>query len=266
MSDSEENLQDYSNRSLRTLLVLEALLKFSGPVSTQVLGQVVDLPKQTLHRILNSLTEQGFLQREIDRSVFYPGPRLQKLGTGLLASAPSRRIRTAILTRLASEMGETCNLSIADADCMIYLERVETDWPLRIQLPIGSKVPLHCTASGKLYLSTLNSDQLGILLGNIELTSQTGNTICDFEVLHAELERTRANGYAEDNQEFIDGMVAISVPVVHKDTGALLACLAVHGPSPRLTLEKLRSCVPRLNEASADLSAALNAWSYSDRL
>ena len=132
---------------MRTLLVLEAVLGFDAPVSAQALGKVVDLPKQTLHRILVALTESGFLQREVDSAVYYPGPRLQRMGTELLASAPGRNIRTAILSRLATEVGETCNLCIAATDHMIYLERVETDWPLRVQLPIGSRVPLHCTAS-----------------------------------------------------------------------------------------------------------------------
>jgi DNA-binding IclR family transcriptional regulator len=245
---------------MRTLLVLEAVLGFDAPVSAQALGKVVDLPKQTLHRILVALTESGFLQREVDSAVYYPGPRLQRMGTELLASAPGRNIRTAILSRLATEVGETCNLCIAATDHMIYLERVETDWPLRVQLPIGSRVPLHCTASGKLYLSSLNNDQLTLLLQALDTSAVTKNTISDFDALSIELSRIRNRGYAEDNEEFIDGMVAISVPVLQAGSGALLACLAVHGPSPRITLDQLRDHVPRLRAAASILAQALTNW------
>lgn len=256
-SGKDSSAQEYANRSMRTLLVLEAVAGFTGPVSAQALGKVVDLPKQTLHRILVTLTDSGFLQREIDSTVYYPGPRLQRMGTELLASAPGRNLRTAILTRLATEVGETCNLCIAATDHMIYLERVETDWPLRVQLPIGSRVPLHCTASGKLYLSSLADDQLGLLLRALDMYSATSNTIGSAEVLKTEISHIRKRGYAEDNEEFIEGMVAISVPVVHTGSGALLACLAVHGPSPRITLDQLRDYVPLLQQASTDLSLAL---------
>jgi DNA-binding IclR family transcriptional regulator len=109
---------------------------------------------------------------------------------------------------------------------MIYLERVETDWPLRVQLPIGSRVPLHCTASGKLYLSSLNNDQLTLLLQALDTSAVTKNTISDFDALSIELSRIRNRGYAEDNEEFIDGMVAISVPVLQASWQRCAACVS----------------------------------------
>ena len=63
------------------------------------------------------------------------------------------------MNALVDDIGETCNLVIPGRQSMIYLDRVESAWPLRVQLPIGTRVPLHCTASGKLYLSTLSKSR-----------------------------------------------------------------------------------------------------------
>lgn len=247
---------ELSVRSLRPLLVLEELLSRTDPVSAQELGQSVQLPKQTLHRILATLTDAGFLQREVDRATYVPGPRLRRMSMGLVASRRGREVRMAILNSLSSDVGETCNLSLPSDDGMIYLERVEAEWPLRIQLPIGSIVPFHCTASGKLYLSSLPSTQLDVFLNAGALQQNTANTITNPPLLKTELEQIAASGYSQDNEEFILGMVAISVPVVDLNN-QLMAGLAIHGPSARLSIEKARSYVERLKSAAVDLSVAL---------
>ncbi len=250
---------ELATRSLRAVLVLEALVNESAPVSAQALASVVGLPKQTLHRLLNTLTDAGFLQSEVDSISYVPGRRLRRMTPGLLASGCRREERLAILEDLAADLGETCNLCIPDDDGMIYLERVETDWPLRVQLPAGSKVPFHCTASGKLHLSTLPPSQLGLILKAGHFARATENTITDPLTLKTELEHIKASGHAEDNGEYIQGMVSVSVPVLDQDNN-LLACLAVYGPSARLTIERARHHVDRLRQAAADLSEVLCDW------
>ena len=71
------------------------------------------------------------------------------------------------LRQLSEEVGETCNITIPDGSQMRYLDRVETHWPLRMQFMIGTKVPLHCTASGKLFLSQLPGEQMSSLIENL---------------------------------------------------------------------------------------------------
>jgi DNA-binding IclR family transcriptional regulator len=71
------------------------------------------------------------------------------------------------LRQLSEEVGETCNITIPDGSQMRYLDRVETHWPLRLEFMIGTKVPLHCTASGKLFLSQLPGEQMSSLIENL---------------------------------------------------------------------------------------------------
>ena len=138
------------------------------------------------------------------------------------------------------KIGETCNLTVPDRDSMIYLDRVETQWPLRIQLPVGSQVPLHCTASGKMYLSSLPDAHLKTLIENIHFDRCTPNTIRDKNVLIDEIKQTRERQFAEDREEFIDGMIAIAVPII-EDQGRLLSTLSFHAPKQRLGLDNIEA-------------------------
>ena len=120
---------------------------------------------------------------------------------------------------------------------MIYIDRVETKWPLRIQLPIGTNVPFYCTASGKMYLSMLKKAHLDRYLGSVKFEQLTPSTIMDKTTIHLEIRKTREQGFAQDNEEFMEGMVALAVPVTDP-SGRYVASLAFHGPSQRLTLDK----------------------------
>ncbi len=134
----------------RVLDILEQVAIKANPVSASEINQVLKLPRSSTHRICASLEQQGYLQRCIDGKRFIPGPKLRGMVSGLLAHSTYRVEQHAILSSLSSEIGETCNLAHPDGVHMIYSDRVETQWPLRLQFPVGSRVPLYCTASGKM--------------------------------------------------------------------------------------------------------------------
>ena len=140
---------------------------------------------------------------------------------------------------------------------MIYLDRVETHWPLRIQLPIGTQVPFHCTASGKMYLSSLRSDKLDRLLNLMPMVQHTEKTLTGPEALRKELARTRERGYSIDDEEFMDGMVAVAVPI-RDDQGRLLTTLSLHAPDQRADIPKLEGYLDRLRDAVRQLEALVS--------
>ncbi|MXW87166.1 MAG: hypothetical protein F4Z55_15235, partial [Boseongicola sp. SB0667_bin_21] len=137
-----------------------------------------------------------------------------------------------------------------------YKDRVETNWPFRIQLPVGSHVPFHCTASGKAFLATLPVAERRRVLSGIRLDPLTRNTITNVDDLMDELATVARQGYALDNEEFLDAMVAVAVPVRDR-SGRYFASLATHGPVQRLSLEKLVALAPLLHDASERLTAVI---------
>lgn len=243
--------------NLRLLLLLEEVAKAGVPVTPSLVNETMRLPKPTIHRLFATAEAEGFLQRDIDGRSYSPGRRMRLLAINTLSSERIRTVRLAVLKSLALKVGETCNLAIPERDGMFYLDRVETHWPLRIQLPVGTQVPFHCTASGKMYLSTLRPDYLERFLRNYTLEKLTDQTITVAEKLLSELELTRKRGYATDNQEFMSGMTAIAVPIMDS-RGRLLSTLSIHAPEQRRTLDDLVTTLGPLQDAAAELMAILD--------
>lgn len=239
--------------NLRLLLVVEEVAKAGIPVTPTDVNAVLDLPKPTIHRLFATLEAEGFLQRDVDGRTYSPGPRLRTLSGGILSSLRIRTARQAILKRLSREIGETCNIALPDRDAMIYIERVETEWPLRIQLPQGTRVPFHCTASGKMYLSSLASNHLSHYLRAAKLTAETRNTLTDPNRLRKELSVVRRNGYALDREEFMSDMVALAVPILDTN-GRLMTTLSFHAPTQRFDVERALHFLGALRTAATNLS------------
>ncbi|MFS4581464.1 IclR family transcriptional regulator [Phaeobacter sp. C3_T13_0] len=239
--------------NLRLLLILEEVVRRGVAVKPAQLVEALGLPKPTLHRLLQTAEEVGFLQRDLDGRSYGPGPRLRSLAVNTMSSEHLRTARLTILRSVAEEIGETCNLATPDREGMTYLDRVETKWPLRIQLPIGTQVPFHCTASGKMYLSTLRPATLNSVLSARALEPQTEQTITSPEALRAELQKTRKRGFSTDDEEFMTGMAAIAVPVLDTQQ-RLMATLSVHAPVQRSSLVQILEFLEPLKRAAISLS------------
>lgn len=247
--DKKENIPT----NIRLLLVLEEMAVAGVPVTPTEVNQVLGLPKPTIHRLFSTLEAEGFIQREIDGRGYSPGSRLRIMATGLISSLRIRTARLAILTNLAEKIGETCNLALPERDGMIYIDRVETKWPLRIQLPIGSRVHFHCTASGKVYLSSLNDHHLIQYAKSAKLNSFTNTTINTPERLIEEIKKVRKNGYATDNEEFMEGMIALGVPILDSNQ-RFISTLSFHAPVQRLSLDEAMKHLEILKTTSKSLS------------
>lgn len=238
---------------LRGYILLEKVVEAQRPISAADLTDELGLPKPTVHRMLQQLEDEGLLQREPITKRYVPGLRFLdfsfKLATHKTLGAP----RHAILRSLSEEIGETCNCTMLDGDHTVYFDRVEANWPFRIQLPVGSHLPLHCTASGKLFLAHMPARQRNRLINAAPLQRFTHRTITDPKILTAELKSIKEEGVGIDDEEFMAGMVAVAVPVFNK-TNEICFTIAVHGPSIRKPLEELRQYIPSLKKASATMT------------
>ncbi len=242
--------------NLRLLLILEEVARRGIAVKPSDLIETLGLAKPTVHRLLQTAEAEGFLQRDLDGRSYGPGHRLRLLSVNTMSSEHLRTARLAILRSVAEEVGETCNLAIPDREGMIYLDRVETKWPLRIQLPVGTQVPFHCTASGKMYLSTLRQKTLDGFLSAGNLQPQTERSLTDPKSLRAEIQRISKNSYSTDDEEFMTGMTALAVPV-QDGQGRLVGTLSVHAPTQRHDVNSLMSFLGILQKGADELSALL---------
>jgi DNA-binding IclR family transcriptional regulator len=253
----DEPATDDNTRALRALIVLEQLAAAGQPYTLSQMSARLHIPKATLLRLIESLEARGYVVHMPDsrghaRSIAL-GPRASQLALSTLANNTFTRACRTLLRGLVDVLGETCNLTALDGDQILYIERVETSEPLRMEMHPGNHVPLHCTASGKLFLSQMSALERNALLGRIVLKKMTYRTLTDPHLLAAELDRLAVRGIGIDNEEFVRGMVAVAVPVRDPATGRVLASLAVHAPTARKTLNELLECVGRMKETASRL-------------
>jgi IclR family acetate operon transcriptional repressor len=253
MNASED--MEQASAALRSLAILEVVVKADRLISlTEIVDQMA-LPKPTVFRLLNTLEKGGWVLRQPGGKDYIVGSRLASFGLNIMMNNSVRTLRHTILANIASKLGETCNITMLDGNEVIYIDRVETQWPLKVDLQPGTRVPLHCSASGKLFLSQMRNGKRRALLENLVLQRFTGNTITNLDLLESELDRTRKSQIGIDNQEFLDGLICVAVPVMDVN-GQIAAALAVQAPIARLTLA-------RAMEHVADLKAAATAMTQT---
>lgn len=248
MSDAHDRIPT----NMRMIVILETLAQAGRPLSVAELGEVVDLPKPTLHRLCTTLEEDGFLIRDSIGGRLRPARRTRVMASGLLMASQLHIARRMVLSGLAADIRETCNFVVPGESGMTYLDRVDTPWPLRYQLPIGAEVPFHCTASGKLFLASHDTASRESLIRAMSLGVEGPNAITDKQHLRDELQAIRRAGFSWDNEEFMAGMVAVAVPVLDHER-RFTAALAFHAPTQRMSFEDAKSWVPRLQNAARQL-------------
>ncbi|UTV26609.1 IclR family transcriptional regulator [Photobacterium atrarenae] len=248
--------------TLRLFSLLEVIAEKDEFFSLQKLVEETGLPKPTLHRMLQQLETAGIIQRDGDERHYSTGVRLRRLAEKLLLNSTTHSARHAVLAQLKEEVGESCNLTALSGGEVIYVDRVETEAPLRFYLHPGSRVPVHCSASGKLFLASMSSSQRRRLLSNVELTQYTEKTITDFDALETELDNVKRTGYAIDNEEFLPGLfcVAVLVPV---PSGRSNLGIAIQAPIMRLKPEQALHFLPALQRA-AEALARIEAESWPE--
>lgn len=249
--------------TLRLFSLLEVMASRDQLFSLQGLVEETGLPKPTLHRMLAQLEAAGLLQREDDGRRYSTGVRLRRLAENLLLNNTFHGAQHAVLRRLVDEVGESCNLTTLSGSEVLYLDRVETSAPLRFYLHSGSRVPVHCSASGKLFLAQMSAAQRRRLLSHAPLEAFTPKTLTELDRLEAEVARVQRDGHAFDCEEFLPGLLCLAVRVPNVRGGRSNLALAVQAPIMRLNAAEALQCLPALRRA-ADALAAIDAEAPRD--
>ena len=236
--------------------LLERLVEADRALTLAELVAQMDMPKATVHRLLISLEAARLLQRDPTGKRYLPGDRLARFSLRTVVFSARMSPVRAILERLVAEIGESINLGVLDGSSVAYVQRVECNWPLRTHLSAGSRVPLHCTATGKLFLALMPTMRRNALLDEIELKAYSPNTITSRKRLEEELARIRDERLAVNNEEFMVGATGLSVPLMGID-GEMIAGLALHAPVARLSVNAARAHASTLRRAAEKLARAL---------
>jgi len=238
----------------RSFAILEHVAGSRAPVDVLDIIASLKLPKATAYRLVDWFVTQGYLSREPARRRLIIGPKLTNLAFGALSSSMRHDTPHVVLQRLVHTLNETCNIGTLVNGEVVYLDRVEAEhWPLRLHYTVGSRVPLHCSAIGKLFLALAAAPRRRRLLQSMELRRFTDSTITDSARLETELRQIRKEQVSFDREEYLVGVVCMAVPVIGKN-GEMLAALAIQAPQARMNVQSARRHLPALRHAAAELA------------
>jgi IclR family acetate operon transcriptional repressor len=236
----------------RAFLLLEAMAEGEGMMGVSALARETGLPHATIHRILQTMVELGYVHQDGSRR-YILGPRLIRLGER------SGRMFTFLarphLSSLVDTLEETVNLSMLENGEVVYVAQARsTKHSMRMFAEVGKRVLPHCTAAGKAMLAEVPVERVEKILNRLGMPKITENTITDRDKFMACLDEVREQGYALDLGEQELGVHCIAVVVT--DTPTRLA-LSVSAPNSRVTPEFVAKAVPAMQAAALALKAEL---------
>ena len=236
---------------VRAMTTLETIASQGGVLGVSQIAARSGLSVPTVHRIVRTLVDLGYLRQEPSR-LYALGPRLLLLADS--SSATMRSTAQRHLARLVDELGETANLAVLDGSQVAYVAQVPSRHAMRMFTEVGKRVMPHCTAVGKALLLDLPPDEVRVLLDRNGMPRRTDMTITDPDVYVEQLSAAARAGFTLDDGEQEVGVRCVAVPV--RDAPVRLA-LSISGPAPRMTAELVQHAVPVLTEVAAAFSADL---------
>ena len=224
-------------------------------MSLKVLGAETGLHASTTHRILSSLIQNRFVERDA-AGRYRLGLRLLQLGIRLHSNIDLRSVALPVMERLRDQLGESVNLTIREGDVVVYIEKATPNRMMHVQQLIGSRAPLHVTAVGKLMLGAAGEEAIRGYAQRTNLPSYTRNTITTLPALISGCTEAVRQGYALDDEEAEIDVGCIGV-LLHDSTGNVAAGLSVSAPIER----RRQAWVADLQAAARQISEKLG---YTD--
>ena len=239
----------------RILNILEEILIDPDNFTAKKVSHKLEIPLATIYRHIDTLCEEKFLIPTVTKK-FIPGPKIRNIILNSLPYEPNFTLRRSHLRKLTNDIQETVSLSIPIGTKLVYFDRIEFHWPMQLNLEAGDHLPLHASASGKLYLSYLNEEDATKIFKNIKTPKTAKNTIIEINQFKKELKKISSQKYAFDDEEWVNGMVGVSVPILNKNN-ELCFCLSTHTAKSRKNIDDLKKILPTMQTAAANLKKVL---------
>ncbi|HUA58633.1 MAG TPA: IclR family transcriptional regulator [Verrucomicrobiae bacterium] len=240
----------------RGLMILEAVGKSSEPVSLGPLAAMLGIDRSSAFRLANTLKRRGYLANASIGRDYVLGASVWRLShqydwSKMLVTVAHEHLKT-----LATETNETAHLAVREGKKALFIDHVTGSHVIAISGQTGEFVPLHCTSHGKALLSDFEEGDLARLLGKKPLVRYTKNTISSIRALARECETIRAQDFAADNSEYLDGVCCIAAPIRIRE-GAVIASIGISVPAARLAKDQKKKYTERVVAAAAEIGQTI---------
>ena len=239
--------------AVKAFQVLELLSLSDSPMGVSAIARELGLQNSNVHRLLTTLTALGYVERNADLGRYSLALKVWEIGSRVVGRNPVKRAAQVFLSSLHRETSEHVYLAVLSGMDILYIDKIDAHYPLRLTPQAGRRFPALFTASGKAMLAYLpNAEQLvrGFLEG------KPAPEALDLSTVLTELETIRRNGYAISISGWHRNINSIAAPIWN-ETSTPVASIGISGPSERLSPERLTELAPAVLNAAARTSESL---------
>jgi len=240
----------------RATAIIEAIALHDNTMSITAISQHVNLHKSTVHRILGTLIQLGYIRQNPRNSHYELTVKLFELGSSAIKHSDLVTLAHPYLESLRDISGEVVHLVLPDQHDIIYVDKVESTQTLRMHSFIGRRSPMYCTAVGKAILATRTDEQIKAFWESITPEARTPKTLTNFSDFEEEIIRIRRFGFAYDNEEHEIGIRCIAFGI-RNYAGDTIGAISISGPVQRMTDDHIATLIPTLEMVKYELSRSL---------
>jgi IclR family transcriptional regulator, KDG regulon repressor len=243
----------------KALSVMDLLVSKNEEASVTEISKELEMSKGTVHRILSSLVLYKYARQEPNTRKYGLGIRFYLMQSPMDGYKALRAAMNPLMRELYPKCKETISAAFLVDGEIEYIERLESEMELRVAIRVGSRLPAHCTATGKVLLSALSDEDLAQLYnGRSRLKKCTDGSIISMRELKTALEAIRQQGFGRDFEEALIGVNCIAAPI-YSLKGEMVAAISISGPRERLTPEKMDELLPFLWKTTRKASDELGS-------
>ncbi len=246
----------FINSLSKGLSVLQTFSERGTPLTLSEISNAMGTNNATATRFLYTLTQLGFIQRDEQRR-YHPTPKVLSLGYAFISGSDWREVATYYLERLSDETRATANLSILEDKEILYVIRIRKRSYLPFDIRIGSKLPVYCTAMGKVLMAMGDPEKINPILKTLEFKPLTNHTITSLKKFMDELKKVREKGYAINDEELTIGNRAIAAPILDSE-GFAVAAINLAFPTTEYSRKELETLLaPKVIRTGREISDSL---------
>jgi IclR family acetate operon transcriptional repressor len=245
----------------RALRILDVLADAGAGKGLTEISATAGLNISTTHRLLAALRARGFVEQHAAGGQYRIGAEVFRIGSSFLEEINLGPRLRSVLLDLAARTGETANLVVLHGVEAVYIDHVISPQVATLFTRIGQRVPLHCTAVGKVLLAFATAEEAERLWPRLTLERTTPHTLTSRQALMQELRAVRAAGYAVDREEQELGVACVAAPVCDA-SGRIAAAIGISGPAGRMLMH-VRTLALHVRRCAVAASRLLGCWQRS---
>jgi len=246
----------------RGLTILEAVAKAGSPVSLGELTRLLEIDRSSVFRLAGTLKRRGFLAYPSGRKDYILGPSLWRLAHKYDWGNMLIKISHEQLKALAGETNETAQLAVREGKQALFIDSASADQVISISGRIGELTPLYCTAHGKALLADFDNEELEAVLGKT-FQPYTKRTVSSVKQLAKICAETRAQGFATDDEEYIEGVRCVAAPIRAEDSH-IIGAIGISAPLTRFPAERYHICGKQVRAVADQISTLLSSQAQDE--